>query len=241
MHRLGAQLLLVALVSLSGCATYVTPGGPVSFAEISEPDVAEAFAREPAASFPAHVVVARVQAPGYTSASNRGYGSGTFSVLTTRDIEREEDFARIKAMPGVADVGPMSRVLLPAQLKSTRDLRAAAAQLRGDVVLLYSLDTSFRTETLQVGPLQAIALGFFPNKKAHVTATCAAAFVDVRTGYVYGIAEASATEEQRGNVWSTAAAIEDARATAERAAFVAALGEIETTWRRILIQHAAAR
>lgn len=124
----------------------------------------------------------------------------------------------------------MSLVLLPSQLNSMRDLRTAAAQLRGDIVLLYTLDTAFRTETLRIGPLQGVSLGFLPNKKAHVTATCAVAFIDVRTGYVYGVAESSAAEQQRSDHWSTQAAIEKARATAEREAFAGAMIEAAETW-----------
>jgi hypothetical protein len=141
-------------------------------------------------------------------------------------------------MPGVAAVGQLSRVLLPPELNTTRDLRTAAAQLRADVILLYTLDTSFRTDTLRIGPLQTMSLGFFPNKNAHVWTTCAAVFIDVRTGYVYGVAEATATEDQRSGFWNTQDAIDAARVTAEREAFTAALTEIEKTWDAIFAQHA---
>jgi hypothetical protein len=238
MTRISA-LFVFSVAFLTGCATYTTPGGGISIPAITEGDIGLALAREPAAQFPAHLIVARVQAPGYLSYSNRGYGDGGYSVITTRDIETDEDFARIGAMPGIASVGPLSRVLLPTQLNTTRDLRTAAAQLRADVVLVYTLDTSFRTETLQIGPLQTVSLGFFPNKEAHVTATCAAAFIDVRTGYVYGVAEATSTEEQRSNFWNTQAAIEDARVAAEREALSAALTEVEKAWATIVAQHAA--
>ena len=236
MLRTSALFIFVAAISLAGCATYTTPGGGVSIPAITEGDVGEALAREPAAQFPAHLIVARIQAPGYVSYSNRGYGGGGYTVVTTRDIETDEDFDRIRAMPGIASVGPLSRVLMPTQLNTTRDLRTAAAQLRGDVILMYTLDTSFRTDTQQLGPLQAVSLGFFPNKEAYVTATCAAAFIDVRTGYVYGVAEATATEEQRSNFWNTEAAIEDARAAAEREAFSASLTEVEKLWATIVAQ-----
>jgi hypothetical protein len=238
MNSLSSLSLLIAIAGLAGCAHYVTPGEGVSIPQITEVDIGEALAREPAASFPARLIVTRVQGPGYVSYSSRGYGRGNYSVLTTRDMETEEDFRRIAAMPGIASVGPLSRVLLPAELNTTRELRTAAAQLRGDVILLYTVDTSFRTDTLRIGPLQAVSLGFFPNKKAHVTSTCAAVFLDVRTGYVYGVAEATSTEEQRSGYWNTQAAIEAARATAERAAFTAALTEIEIVWEAVLAQHA---
>jgi len=228
--------MLVA--TLSGCARYLTPGGPASIPEITQPDIAEALARQPASPFPARIIVARVQASGYRSASSESYGRGNFSVVTARDIESEQDFVRLGAMPSVAGVGVLSRVLLPSDLNSAKDLRTAAAQLRGDVILLYTLDTAFRTDKTPVGPLQLVSLGFFPSYKSHVTATCAAAFVDVRTGFVYGVAEFSASEQQRSDLWSTETALETARHNAERQAFNGALQEIEKSWGAILTEHA---
>ena len=232
-------LILAAVLALTGCTSYVTPGGAVSIPEITDTNIGEALAREPAATFPARLIVARVQASGYASYSNRGFGQGSFSVLTARDIETEDDFARLQAFRGVAAAGQLSQLLLPRELNSLRDLRGASAQLRGDILLLYTFDTSFRTDTLRIGPLQAVSLGFFPNKKAQVTATCSVAFIDVRTGYVYGVADASATEEQRSNLWSTRGAIEAARFEAERQAFRDALGEAEKTWSSIVAQYSA--
>ena len=239
MKTANALLIFVAGAGLAGCAHYVTPGGAVALPEITEGDIGQALAREPAAPFPARLIVARLQAPGYASYSNRGYGHGSYTVLTARDIETDEDVRRIGAMPGVAAVGQLSRVLLPPELNTTRDLRTAAAQLRADVILLYTIDTSFRTDTLRIGPLQTVSLGFFPNKNAHVSTTCAAVFIDVRTGYVYGVAEATATEEQRSGFWNTQDAIDAARVTAERKAFAGALTEIEKAWDAIVAQYAS--
>ena len=235
--RFTGALVVVAL--LAGCASYRTPGGGVSIPEITTPSVAEALARKPAAVFPARIALVRVQAAGYASRTNQGYGYGAYSVVTTRDVETEADFARLAAMPRVAAVGTLSRILLPSTLHSAEDLRTAAAQLHADVVLLYTFDTSFRTDTTQIGPLQLVSLGFFPNKKAHVSTTCAAAFLDTRTGYVYGVSESTATEEQRSDVWNSEEALEKARARADRAAFTAALGDIEKLWASITAQHAA--
>jgi len=235
-------LLLLAALAAHGCATtYTTPGGAVSIPAITEPEVAEALAEEPAATFPVHLIVARVQAPGYWSGTNRGYGYGAYSVVTARDIEEQEDFERLQALPGVRSVGTLSRMLLPPQMSTTKELRTAAAQLRGDVLLLYTLDTTFRTDTQRLGPLQAVALGFFPNKNSVVTSTCAVAIVDVRTGFVYGVAEASATEDERSNLWNTTAAIESARLLAERRAFVDALAAVERTWSEIYAQYGGGR
>src|SRR5262245_17653109 len=100
-------------------------------------------------------------------------------------------------MPSVAGVAPLSRLLLPASLQSTRDLRQSAAQLKADAIIIYTLDTGFRTETKQYGPLQTVALGMLSSKKSIVTATCAFAIIDVRTGFIYGAGETSATESNQ--------------------------------------------
>lgn len=224
---------------LAGCSTYRTPGAGVALGAITETDIAAAFQREPAAQFPARMAVARVAGSGYWSRSNSGYGGGAFSILTARDIETEESLARLARMPRIAAVAPVSRLLVPVQLQSTRDLRTAAAQLRADVLLIYTIDTRFRTETTELGPLQTVALGFLPSKKAIVNATCAFMIVDVRTGFVYGTGETTASVDQRSNVWGSENAIEEARLRAERRAFEDGLGEVETLWAAIIAQHGA--
>lgn len=241
MRRLILAIGLAAV--LAGCSTYTTPGAGVSLASISEADgdIATAMSRQPAMTFPARLAVARLASSGFRSASNDSYGTGAFSVVTTRDIESDESLTRLSAMPGVAAVAPLSRLLLPVRTSDTRDLRTAAAQLRADAVLIYTIDTRFRTETAQLGPLQTVALGFLPSKKAVVNATCAFMIVDVRTGFVYGTGETTAVGDQRSNIWGSGAAIETARLKAEREAYEDALGEIEKLWTSIVVEHGAAR
>jgi len=238
-YRVSCALLIAAFSC--GCASYMTPGSGVSIPEITSPDVAEAMSRIPAATFPARLVIARVQASGYESRSSQSYGRGKYSVMTTRDIETEADFMRLAAMPEVSAVATLNRLLLPNVLTSGDDLRHAAAQLQGDIVMIYTIDTSFRTDTKQIGPMQLVALGFFPNKKARVTSTCAVAFIDTRTGFVYGVAESTANEEQRSDVWNKEEAIEKARAKAERTAFAQALGDVEKLWGQIAARATANR
>jgi hypothetical protein len=230
-HQISCALLLSVL--LGGCTTYMTPGAGVSIPEITTPFVADAMARKPAATFPARIVIVRVQGAGYQSTTNRGYGRGAYSVITSRDIETEADFTRLAAMPEVAAVGGVNRLVLPAVINSVDDLREAAATLQADIVLIYTIDTAFRTETQQIGPMQLISLGFFPNKKAKVSSTCAVAFIDTRTGFIYGVAESTANEEKRSDLWNKEEAIDKARTKAERAAFTAALGEVEKLWSSI--------
>ncbi len=223
------SLLLLAC----GCAHYRTPGGGVSIPAITDSAIAEALARQPAAQFPAHVIVARVQATGYGSATGEGHGIGQYSVVTKRDIETDEDFAQLASLPGIAGVGALNRILLPVNLRTARELRQAAAQLHGDMVLLYTVDTAFHTESQMVAPLQLVSLGMFASEKSRIVTTCAAAFIDVRTGYVYGVAEGSSSDVRRSSIWTTEAAIDAARLKTEREAFGAALKEIAKAWTSI--------
>lgn len=239
------RLILAACLTvlLAGCgSTYTTPGAGVSLGAISEgdKDISAAFQREAAVTFPARMAVVRVASAGYRSYSNdSAYGSGAFAIVTTRDIETDESLERLARMPQVAAVAPVSRLLVPVQLNNTRDLRTAAAQLKADVMLVYTIDTRFRTDSTSLGPLQTIALGFLPTEKAVVTATCAFMIVDVRTGFIYGTGETTATEDQRSDFWGSQEAIEQARLKAERKAFEDGLGEVGKLWGSILAEHAA--
>lgn len=235
------SLLLVALaLFVSGCATYQTPGAGVNVGNLSnaDTDIAEVMKREPAAPFPSRIAMARVQSTGYYSHNNQCYGEGTFCVVTTRDIETEQDIERLSRLPMVSGIAAMSRILLPEKLHSIKDLRLAAANLKTDMLLVYSVDTRFNVESTDIGPLSLISLGFLPNKKAHVSSTSSLALFDVRTGFVFGVAEATATEEQRATVWSSKEAIESSRLKTEAESFQKLLSEFEKLWKGIVNQHA---
>ena len=228
---------LFALVLVSGCGNhYVTPGSGVSMGAIArigeqiDGDISKHFETKPAAAFPAHIAVVRIQDSGYRTKTHHGYGHGRYSVVTTRDIETEEAFERLQKLPDVNGVAPIGRMLVPVNANSIKDLRIPAAKLHADMVLVYSVDTSLYVDGKQLGPLSMISLGLIPNKKAHVTATVAGMLVDVRTGYIYGTTESSDIQEQLTTVWATEMAIEKARAKAETNAFEGFVGEFEELW-----------
>jgi hypothetical protein len=223
-------LIGLAVLACCGGGSYVTPGGAVPISIITKGDVADTLAQKPAAPFPARIVIARVQGSGYSSYTNRGLGSGSFSVLTARDIETEADFERVASLEGIESVAMLNRLLLPKQLNSMQDLREAAAALRGDIVLFYTVDSVFRTDKTRLGPLAVVGLGFLPNHNAVVSSTCAAALVDARTGFVDGIAETTAVEKQRSNLWNTTSAIDSPRLDADREAFSSLVDEIDGVW-----------
>lgn len=235
-----ALLTLGALAS--GCANrYVTPAGGVPMAELADEDLQSFYAREPASPFPANLAVVRVQDGGYVTRTSEGYGHGRYSVVTTRDIESDEAFAEVASLPLVSGVAAVGRILLPPDTNTLRDLRTPAAKLRADLLLVYSVDTTFTVGGRSFGPVTMISLGLIPDKNAHVTATVAGALIDVRTGFIYGTAEATAREEQRANAWSTGAAVDTARMRAEEQAFDSFVDEFRGLWSNVLEVHAAAQ
>lgn len=229
----GCALLIIAL---SGCATYQTPGAGISVGDLSQStaDIAEIMRRAPAAQFPAYIATARIQAPDYTAGNTSCHGQGRFCVVAARDIESDDVFERLKRLPGVADAGPISRILVPQSLHGIEDLRLVAANFKADMVLIYSVDTRFVVDGRSLGPLSVVSLGLIPNKKAHVTTTASAVLVDVRSGFVYGVAESTASDDQRATIWSTHQAIERARKETEKESFISLVGEVERLWHGIL-------
>lgn len=224
---------------LAGCATYQTPGAGVSIGDLtqSSPDIAELIQREPAAEFPARIATVRIQSAGYGSGTTGCYGQGGFCIVTARDLEEDEDYNRLSRLAGVADIGRVTRLLVPASVSGIEDLRRAAAGLKADIILLYSIDTRFVVEGQSLGPLSVVSLGLIPNKRAHVTSTASAAVVDVRSGFIYGVAESTASDDQRATVWSTQQTIERARLGTERLAFQDLIAEIEELWKGVVNAH----
>ncbi len=220
------KTIVVALISLAGCASYTTPGGSVQLSNLSEADINELLSKQPAAQFPVNLSVARVQASGYRSLQNDSYGSGRYSVVTTRDVESENDFESIAKLPEVSGVAPLNRILLPTHLDSLKSLREGSARLKADILLIYTFDTSFHVGAQSYAPLNVISLGLLKNKDVTVTTTVSAAFFDVRTEYLYGVSEATAKESKNSSIWSTEADVDDLRISTERAAFKKLIPEI---------------
>jgi hypothetical protein len=229
-------VVFALMLICSGCASYVTPGAAVRLQDIDRPDIAAAAARKASPNFPARLAVARVQAPEYRSYSSESYGIGRFSVLTTQELLAEEHMRSIQSWPALAGVIPINRLLLPPKLESFDDLRLSAAQIQADVLLVYTLDTAFRIQGRGYGPLTAISLGVVPDRDAYITSTASALFIDVRTGFIYGVAEFTAKASGLTNVWSSRSTIDRKRVEAEQQAFNGLMNQAAETWRGIADQ-----
>ena len=86
--------------------------------------------------------------------------------------------------------------------------------------------------------MNVVSLGFLKNKRVSVTTTVSAAFFDVRTGFLFGLAEATARDSKLSSVWSKAASVDDMRVVTEKAAFQKLIPELEASWVGMVSQHA---
>jgi hypothetical protein len=232
-----------ALFLAAGCASSYTPPGPgADLASLgvtpevqkanTPTDIAANFDRKPLARFPANIAVARIQAPNYASPTAQSFGGGAYSVVLTRDVEPEDAVKRLSKLPEIRGVAPVGRLILPAHFQSDRELRQAAATLQCDMLLVYTLDTSFHDRDV-AKPISVITLGLSPTKVTNVTTTASAVLLDTRSGFVYGVAEASARKNGVASAWTTEGAIDGDRRRTETEAFEKLVGEVETMWKSV--------
>lgn len=230
--------IFITFIFLNACASnYVTPGGNVNLSNVKDIDVKQIYGLKPTANFPAHIAFIRIQQSGYSSYSDQGYGSGSFSVITNRLVESEKDIERIKKLNGVAGIAPLSKIVIPENIRGLRDIRLAAAQLHADILLVYTFDTTFKVGPKKFNAMDIISLGFLENKEVKVTSTASAAFYDAKTGYLYGLAEATEDKSQMSDLWDSSSIVDKLRKETESIAFTSLIPEIEATWNAIIIQY----
>jgi hypothetical protein len=221
---------------LSSCVTYLTPGAgaPMQMLQTVS-DAARLHQAE--APLPVRFAVVRLQAPDYRSFGAAGVTAGNYSVVVTREVETNADFDAMGQWPQVLGVEAISRLLLPVSMQSFGDLRAAAASADTDVLFAYTFDTQFHVENRSYQPEELITLGVLPGREAAVSSTAAGAFIDVRSGYVYGTAEGSAVSRSSMTKWTKPAAADQTRLDAEKKAFEAMMDDARHTW-AALVAHA---
>lgn len=246
--EIGVTVTLAGLIG--GCASYTTPGRGADLSSVglteqarkglSDPSIQQTLDRKPLAAFPTSIAVARIQAADYHSCSTTGWGEGRYSIVTSRDVEKDEQFARMARLRMVQGIAPMNRLLLPQHLENDLPLRQAAAKLHADMLLIYTFDTSFYDNQF-AQPLNVITLGLSPTKTINVTTTASAVLMDTRNGYLYGLAEGTASRNKLTNAWMSSDAMDDARQKNEQEAFEKLVGELEKTWTGVVNQYAIRR
>lgn len=217
---------------LISCSNYVTPGGPADLSAITDSSIADSYKARPAAKYPTRVAVVRVQENGYRSHTEKGNGNGAYSVITSSEIEQENDFESLRGLNQVKDLVRLNSLLLPSSLQSAKDLRVAAAKLHTDMVLLYTVDTDFYSNDLSV-PLSVVSLGLSPTQKYNVKSTVSAILLDTRTGFVYGAVEELAEQKGLSTGWGKAQAMDQTRLDTERAAFEKSIKSVESLFKRL--------
>lgn len=224
---------VILTLTLSSCATYTTPGRPADMATFTDPKVKKAYVARPAIRFPANIAIVRVQEGGYRSADSKGYGEGAYSVVTTRDLEKDGDIETIAKLPGIEGVVALNRLLLPSTLNSDADLREAAAKLQADALLIYTVSTEFRSDAV-LPPLTVLSLGLLNLDKYRVNSSASAVLMDTKTGYIYGAIEEGSNKTSGAFIFDGSDA---ARKNAEREAYQKMLTSFGPFWQQIYTRY----
>ncbi len=226
----GMVVVCFAGVFCGGCSShYVTPGGPADLTGITSMEMEENFTAQPAAKFPARLAVVQLQGSNYERGDGYStYGEGNYRVVSTDLSQARRDPSEyLEKCEAVAGFAVLNRMVLPRELKTSKDLRLAASKLHADLLMMYTLDTTFYVVDHEVGPLNTLTLGFLPNQEAKVSCVASCIVLDVRTGYVYGLAEGQALDSNLATVWSSEDAVEKTRIEVESQALEKLWGQTE--------------
>lgn len=219
----------IALV-LCSCETYDTPdsgaGPKANLSAINSPQVRAAYTGRPAITFPASIAVVRV----------RGTGSESYNVVSTRELESAHDFDTIARQPGIAGVVSLNRLLLADSTSSVEELRAAAARLHADALIIYTVESDAH-DTAVAPPIALVTLGLAPSKTYKVISSASAIVMDVRTGYIYGALEEGATGSGLTSAWASDSATDNTQRKTERAAFEKLTASFGPFWERLYARH----
>jgi hypothetical protein len=182
---------------------------------------------------------ASYHAPG-APADMRTLGASEDQQARYTDPSIDRQFDRLSKLPMMGGVAPVNKMLVTGPCNSEQDLRQIAARLQADMLLVYTFDTQFYVHDYAT-PVTVISLGLSPNKQAKVTTTASALLIDTRSGYIYGLAEATAESTQLTNAWSSEDAVDDSRLRTERASFEKLVGSVEKTWTGVVSRYAVPR
>lgn len=233
---LGAVIILL----LAGCASYIPPGAKADLQVFAPPSIQEGFSLKPTNPFPASIAVVRVQSPTYSNYNlqQQGgrYGTGSYSVITAKEIDEEAQFERVRKLPQVAGLVSINRMLLPERLDNDQEIRIAASRLQADLVFIYTFDTSF-FDTDVSKPLTVITLGLSPTRKISAVTTASALLIDTRTGYVYSAYEVTEKAQTHSTSWGSRDSADETRRKTEKEAFGKLMDDFIATWPKVLERH----
>jgi len=254
-RRLPIFCLIIPLLSLHlGCAhkSYITPNPPASFQDLglspqaqnltenqrnqlTDQEIRRRLAIKPLASFPAHVALARLQ--GGSRYYNSYQNQPSAYLISVQDERIQSQFEPLTKLQGVTGVVQLNRMLVPSNINNERQLRAGAASLHADLILLYTFDSQIETDE-KIPYAGLFTIGLFPDRSAKVTVTAYAMIVDVRSAFVYGVATGTASHNQLASAWTNSEAVKDAMRSAEQDATANLMIDLTKLWHAIIKTHA---
>ncbi|HWB59559.1 MAG TPA: hypothetical protein VG733_08705 [Chthoniobacteraceae bacterium] len=217
---------------LCSCDTYVTPGNEGNLGATSSIKVKAAFTGKPAITFPAHIALVRIEGAGSVDRA----GVATYGVVTSREIETEEDFKTISKCPGIAGVVSMNNLLLSDAAATQEDVRAAAAKLHANAILIYTVNSESHNNDA-IPPLTVVTLGLAPNTTYQISSSASAILMDTKTGFVYGALEQKATRNGLTTSWGSSDTIDAARRGNERATFEKLVASFDPFWKDVYARY----
>jgi len=229
-------ILLLLCATLFSCSKYLTPGSSVDISELADPKIAEILSNKPAAVFPVNLAIAHIQAPNYRL-NSIAPPSSQYSLILSRNHAEDEAMSQLSELSGIKRASAFNKLLLPLEYKSIKDLRVAAAKMKAGVLLVYTYDTEFWVDTKHYGPQNLITLGSLKNKQVQVVTTASAAIYDVQTEFLYGLAEGTAKELKKSNVWRQQNDVDQVRRATEERAFYQMVEEIKELWPLIMQEY----
>lgn len=226
-----ASLASSAALLLCSCETYVTPANEGNLTPVNL-NTKAAYTGKPAITFPASIALVRVQGN-----SANGGGANGYNVVTTHELETEQDFNTISKMPGIAGVVSMNNLLLPKSGASNVDLREAAAKLHANAILVYTVNSDTHGNDM-APPLTLFTLGLAPNQTHKATSSASAILMDTKTGYIYGALEEKAERASMSSSWGSEDVRDATRRGAERAAFGKLVADFGPFWNDVHSRYA---
>lgn len=215
---------------LCSCETYVTPENEGDLSPVNL-NTKSAITGKPAITFPASIALVRVQGN-----SSNGNESDGYNVVTTRELETDQDFNTISKMPGIAGVVSMNNLLLPSSAATQVDLREAAAKLHANALLVYTVNSDTHDNDV-AAPLTLFTLGLAPNQTHKATSSASAILMDTKTGFIYGALEEKATRGGLSTSWDNENASDATRREAEREAFEKLVGDFGPFWKQVYARY----
>lgn len=251
-------IAVIASVCLTGCySSYATPGKAADFSDLglsvrsqdmtdderallTDRFIEQRLNTKPLASFPARIVFAQVQGTGYRWSGRSTYGEGNTTIVDTHhDPAMEEAIKTLSdpPMPGVTSLGILNSLLVPDRIRDHSDLRAAAANLQADMLLLYTFDTKIHDDEF-LPYVGILTLGLFPDRVTKATSNASAILIDTRNGYVYGAATGIAEASEVSSFLGSSKAFDKAIKRVEADAMIDLVKNMRTAWGLILDEHA---